>query len=228
MTIKEKKEVLEANKWIVKKGLVELTWGNVSVIDRDKQVVLIKPSGVDLDNAVEENISELTLGGAGISGLKPSVDTPTHLFLYKKFPDIKSIVHTHSKYCTIFAQAAMPIPCLGTTHADYFYGTVPCAPHPNKQQVKADYEFNTALQIYEHFRQNEIHYNEMGGCLVAGHGVFTWGHSSKIALERAYVLELVAEMAYKTLLLNPSTTLKKFILDKHFLRKHGKQKYYGQ
>ena len=221
-----KQEVLDANKWIVDKKLVELTWGNVSA--KNNNLVYIKPSGVNLNSAIAEDIAVLNIDGKHINGLKPSVDTPTHLALYKNFKDIGCVVHTHSKYSTIFAQAGRDIPCLGTTHADYFYGDIPCIPHPNKKQVNNEYELNTGNIIVEHYLKNNIKYNYIPACVVAGHGTFVWGQNIDKALESVFVLELVAEMAYKTLLLNPNASLKKYVLDKHYLRKHGNNKYYGQ
>jgi len=137
-------------------------------------------------------------------------------------------VHTHSKYSTIFAQAGRDIPCLGTTHADYFYGDIPCVSHPSKKLVKNDYELNTGNLIVEHYHKNDIKYDYMPACIVSGHGTFVWGENIEKALENVYVLEIIAEMAYKTLLLNPKASLKKYVLDKHYLRKHGDNKYYGQ
>ena len=223
-----KEEVLSANKWIVDKGLVELTWGNVSAIDKDSQIIYIKPSGVQLDNIISDDIAAIDLSGQHIGGLKPSVDTPTHIALYKEFPGIGCVIHTHSKYSTIFAQSGQPIPCLGTTHADYFYGSIPCIKHPQKEEVQQDYELNTGKIICAHYLNNDINYKQVPACTVMGHGVFVWGKDIQDALQNAYVLEIIAEMAYKTLLINPSATLADYVLDKHFLRKHGDNKYYGQ
>ena len=220
-----KQSVLEANKWIVDKGLVELTWGNVSVKDIN---IVIKPSGIALDQAVPDDMSEVNPDCQHLSGKKPSVDTPSHVELYKNFPGIKSVIHTHSKYATIFAQANRAIPCLGTTHADYFYGDVPCVPHPSAEGVKNSYEANTGRIIGEYFTHNELNYLHTPACLVQGHGVFVWGTSVNHALETAYVLEIVAEMAYKTLLLDSHSRLADFVVQKHFTRKHGDTKYYGQ
>jgi L-ribulose-5-phosphate 4-epimerase len=223
-----KKSVLYANKWIVDKGLVELTWGNVSCYDRQKSTIYIKPSGVSLDSIKEDDISSLTIKGSLLSGKKPSVDTPTHLEIYRNFSNVNCVIHTHSKYATIFAQANMSIPCLGTTHSDYFYGPIPCVEHPNMQEVNSDYEKQTGIGICNYFESNKINPLQMGSCLVKGHGVFSWGPNIEKALEKAYVLELIAEMAYKTIIINPDAKLERFILDKHFLRKHGENKYYGQ
>ena len=228
MSYELKNKVLNANKWIVDKKLVELTWGNVSAYNRNNNQIYIKPSGVALDKTTAEQISVLTSEGHRLDGLKPSVDTPTHIALYKHFETIECVIHTHSKYSTIFAQAGREIPCLGTTHADYFNGPIPCIAAPSAQNVEQDYEMNTGLIICKHFDENNVDYKYMNACLVSGHGVFVWGSSVDKALENAYVLELVAEMAYKTLMLNPLATLEDYILDKHFMRKHGKTKYYGQ
>lgn len=224
MNIRQK--VLEANRWIVDKKLVELTWGNVSA--KNDNLVYIKPSGINLNNAVDSDVSIVNIDGISIGGLKPSVDTPTHLALYRGFKNIGCVVHTHSKYSTIFAQAGCDIPCLGTTHADYFYGDIPCVSHPSKKLVKTDYELNTGNLIVEHYQKNDIKYDYMPACIVSGHGTFVWGENIEKALENVYVLEVIAEMAYKTLLLNPKASLKKYVLDKHYLRKHGDSKYYGQ
>ena len=223
-----KKEVLKANRWIVEKDLVELTWGNVSY--RQGDVIYIKPSGVDLDTATEEDISVLTIYGQKIDGKKPSVDTPTHLEIYKNFNNINCIVHTHSKYSTTFAQANRQIPCLGTTHADYFYGDIPCVPHPNRRQIETNYELETGVEICKYFKSSGIDYKRMPCSLVSGHGAFIWGPSIEQTLETAYVLELVAEMAYKSLTLIGASSMRipKYVIDKHFFRKNGKEKYYGQ
>lgn len=223
-----KDKILSANKWIVEKNLIELTWGNVSLYDRKQGLVYIKPSGIDLSEASSEDVSCIRLDGIKVSGLKPSVDTPTHIKIYENFESVSSIVHTHSKYATIFAQAGMSIPCLGTTHADYFYGTVPCVPRPSDAQVQQDYESNTGKVICQHFHENGIDPTQVQACLVDGHAPFVWGKNVKSALENAYVLEVIAEFAFKTLQLNSSARLADTVLDKHFLRKHGDSKYYGQ
>jgi len=223
-----KKQVLDANKWIVEKKLVELTWGNVSYFDRNQGKIYIKPSGVNLAKATPDDVSEITLDGRLISGKKPSVDTPTHLEIYKNFDRVDCVIHTHSKYCTIFAQSNISIPCLGTTHADYFYGDIPCIDHTDVIDTSKDYERNTGKNICEHYKVNKINPLYVGVCLVKGHGVFCWGKGIEKTLERAFVSEALAEMAYKTLILNPCAELQPHILDKHFLRKHGDKKYYGQ
>jgi L-ribulose-5-phosphate 4-epimerase len=226
MAVKE--EVLAANRWIVDQGLVKLTWGNVSALNDDKTALIIKPSGVSLDTAVADDMSLVSLNGELLSGKKPSVDTPTHLELYEYFPTIECVVHTHSKYGTIFAQANRPIPCLGTTHADYFAGHIPCIPHPDAEEIEEGYEMHTGRIIGEYFNENEIDYSHVPGCIVQGHGVFAWGETGNTAIESAYVLELVAEMAFKTLILDSYSHLADFVAEKHFSRKHGQASYYGQ
>jgi len=225
---KTKKSVLLANRWIVEKGLVELTWGNVSFYNNAEDLIYIKPSGIDLLQANIDDVSCIDSDGKVRSGLKPSVDMPTHLKIYEKFDNVASVVHTHSKYATVFAQAGRPIPCLGTTHADYFYGTIPCIPHPNSSQIKENYEAKTGEAICDYFRENNIDPLQMQACLIKGHAPFIWGKTIESALENAYVLEIIAEFAYKTLKINPKANLARPVLNKHFLRKHGKDKYYGQ
>jgi len=223
-----KQLVLEANKWIVDKGLVELTWGNVSFYDRSSGLVYIKPSGTNLILTSEADISCIDITGSTQSGMKPSVDAPTHLKIYECFDSVNSVVHTHSKYATIFAQSGLSIPCLGTTHADCFYGDIPCVNHPDKRAISTDYERSTGEMICRHFSENKIDPLHMRACLIKGHAPFIWGKNIKDALEAAYVLEIVAEYAYKTMRLNPEATLDSSVLNKHFLRKHGSNKYYGQ
>jgi len=223
-----KKHVLEANRWIVKENLVKLTWGNVSYYDREKDLIYIKPSGVDLNSIFPEHISVTTGNGHCIGGQRPSVDLPTHMAIYKYFEEINCIVHTHSKYSTIFAQANKKIPCLGTTHADYFYGDIPCIPHPIEEDVLRDYEASTGRMVGEYYFNNKISYSEIPSCLIGGHGAFSWSDTIPSALEIAKVTEIVAEMTYKTLMLNSKASLEEFILSKHFLRKNGENKLYGQ
>ena len=223
-----KQQVLDANRKIVEMGLVSLTWGNVSFRNTSTGRIYIKPSGVNLQDLLPSEISCTRLDGTLISGKKPSVDLPTHLELYRECPEINSVIHTHSKYATIFAQSSRSIPCLGTTHADYFFGNIPCISHPNANAVREEYEKNTGASIIKFYKANNISYNDMAACLIDGHGPFVWGTSIKVSVERAHVLELVAEMAHKTLLLNPDAFLEVFITKKHFLRKHGNKSYYGQ
>jgi len=222
-------EVLEANKAIVENNLSILTWGNVSIIDRDKSVIYIKPSGADLGSLSPEDISVVsTKDGSRVSGMRPSVDTDIHLEIYKGFKSIGSIVHTHSVYATSFAQAGMGVPCLGTTHADYFYGEVPCVPQPTYEEVQDKYEKFTGSGIVNYFDYYNIDPAHIPAALVEGHGVFCWGKSSQDAIETSIILEKVSEMALLTLSLRRDCNLSDYILEKHFTRKHGDSKYYGQ
>tara|TARA_B100000029_G_scaffold516349_1_gene629011 strand:+ start:6689 stop:7369 length:681 start_codon:yes stop_codon:yes gene_type:complete len=221
-----KSQILQANKWIVDKKLVSLTWGNVSV--RVNEEIYIKPSGVDLNSIKASDISRVNLDGLSVSGLRPSVDTPAHIELYEGFTGIGSVVHTHSKYATVFAQLSKSIPCLGTTHADYFNGPIPAVPIPNWND-KESYEKTTGKAIISYFKENDINHFDISAALVSNHGVFVWGETIEKALERAYVLELIAEMAYLTLAVRPlAEELNDKILEKHFERKNGNGKYYGQ
>ncbi|MAE81821.1 MAG: L-ribulose-5-phosphate 4-epimerase [Flammeovirgaceae bacterium] len=226
-------DVLSANKLIISLGLVKRSWGNVSAVDRAKGTVAIKPSGVNLEKIKTAQIASVSLlDGSHISGLKSSVDTPTHLVLYRRFTDIGAIVHTHSPFATAFAQARKSIECLGTTHADYFYGTIPVVYAPGKEDVVHRYEEATGTGIVDYFIDNDIDPLKIPAALCPNHGVFAWGRNLQEAIESAHVLELVAEMAYYTQgicgLNNPVIKLRNDILDKHFLRKHGDGKYYGQ
>ena len=228
MTLGIKKDVLSANRWLVESGLVSLSWGNVSAVAEDTKRVFIKPSGIDLNSATPEDISEVDFSEAHLSGKKPSVDTPTHLCLYHNFNSIGAVVHTHSKYATIWAQAHKSIPCFGTTHADYFDGPIPCVLPPSPQKVEDNYEFYTGYAIVNYFEKKSIDPMMNPGVLIAGHGPFCWGATVDKALENALVLEEVAEMAYHTYLLGHTRPLAQYILRKHFDRKHGEKKYYGQ
>ncbi|MDE6442225.1 MAG: L-ribulose-5-phosphate 4-epimerase [Clostridia bacterium] len=222
-----KKEVLKANLGLVKNGLVLFTWGNVSAIDKGTGYVVIKPSGVDYDKMTAEDMVVVDLNGKVIEGkFRPSSDTPTHIELYKAHPEIGGIVHTHSTYATAFAQAGMSIPAYGTTHADYFYGDIPCARSLDKNEMD-EYEKNTGVVINETFNGKDV--TAIPACLVANHGVFAWGKSADEAVYHATVVEEVAKMAYITQTLNPATKkLPQHIADKHYNRKHGKNAYYGQ
>jgi len=223
-----KKETLRANLELVKRGLVLFTWGNVSILDEDGFVV-IKPSGVAYENMTENDMVVVDLNGRVVEGrYKPSSDTPTHIELYKAFPGVHSVVHTHSKWATIWAQAKSGIPALGTTHADNFYGEIPCTRALTDEEIQGEYEKNTGLVIVETFRRKEIDPLEVGAVLVANHGPFAWGATSGKAVENAAVMEYVAEMAYITTRLNPKAAMPKMLLQKHFLRKHGDSAYYGQ
>jgi L-ribulose-5-phosphate 4-epimerase len=228
MLEKLKQDVLDANLLLPKMGMVVFTWGNVSAIDREKGIIAIKPSGVDYDQLKLEDIVLVDLEGHVVEGhYKPSSDTSTHLELYKAFPDIVGVVHTHSKWATIFAQAKRPIPAYGTTHADYYYGEIPCTRLLTESEIEGDYELNTGFVIVETFK--DLNPNYVKGVLVASHGPFAWGKSALEAVHQAVVMEEVAMMAWHVQMMNPEITpMQKTLLDKHFLRKHGKNAYYGQ
>lgn len=222
-----KKSVFEANLNLVKHGLVIFTWGNVSGIDREQGLVVIKPSGVSYDDMTADDMVVVDMEGRVVEGkLKPSSDTPTHLVLYKAFPDIGGIVHTHSSWATAWSQAGKSIPALGTTHADYFYGPVPCTRKLTQQEIETAYEIETGHVIVETFQNFDP--NAVPGVLVNNHAPFAWGKTPGDAVHNAKVLEEVAQMAYHTLQINPSATIDQFLLDKHYFRKHGKYAYYGQ
>lgn len=229
MNLKELKErVWRANLDLVEHNLVTLTWGNVSGCDRDNGWMVIKPSGLSYRELEPEKMVVVDLEGNRIeSGLNPSSDTPTHLVLYKSFPNISGIAHTHSDYATAFAQAWRPIPCLGTTHADHFHGEVPLTRMITEKEVGEDYEGNTGLVIVERFV--ELDPIETPAVLVPGHGAFTWGRSPEEAIANSLALEKVAQMAWETLILaEKEPSLPKFLLEKHYQRKHGPKAYYGQ
>jgi L-ribulose-5-phosphate 4-epimerase len=223
-----KQEVLEANLLLPKMGMVVFTWGNVSAIDREKGLIAIKPSGVDYDQLKLDDIVLVNLEGQVVEGhYKPSSDTSTHLELYKAFPDIKGVVHTHSRWATIFAQAKRPIPAYGTTHADYYYGEIPCTRLLTEAEIEGDYELNTGHVIVDTFKN--LNPNYVKGVIVASHGPFAWGKSALDAVHQAVVMEEVAMMAWHVQMMNPEITpMQQTLLDKHFLRKHGKNAYYGQ
>jgi len=222
-----KRKVYEANIDLVKKGLVIYTWGNVSGIDREKNFVVIKPSGVSYEAMKPEDMTVVDLHGNILEGkYKPSSDTPTHLVLYYHFKEIGGIVHTHSEWAVSWAQAGLNIPPLGTTHADYFYGEIPCTRKLNKKEVEGNYETETGKVIVETFKSlNPV---SIPGVLVNGHGPFCWGSSPYDAVHNAVILEEVAKMAFRTMKLKKVNPIDQFLLDKHFLRKHGKNSYYGQ
>lgn len=221
-------DVCEANLELKRNNLIIYSWGNVSGIDREQGIVAIKPSGVAYDALTPDDIVLLDMDGHVVEGhLRPSSDTATHLELYRSFPHIGGVCHTHSLNATIWAQAGRAIPCMGTTHADYFYGSIPVTPLMTKEQIESDYELNTGKVIIETFKS--IDANQMPAVLVANHGPFTWGPSPAKSVESAVVLEQVAEMALKTeMLSNPLKPISQTLLDKHYLRKHGKHAYYGQ
>ncbi len=223
-----KQEVFEANQALVKHGLVIFTWGNVSAIDRKEGLIVIKPSGVSYDEMKVEDMVVVSLDeGKVVEGnLKPSSDTPTHLVLYRQFQGINAIVHTHSTYATSWAQSGRSIPALGTTHADHFYGAIPCTRMLTRKEIQENYEEETGNVIVETFK--EIDPESIPGVLVAGHGPFSWGATAMKAVYNAAVLEEVAQMALHTFSLGNQKPIDQFLLDKHYLRKHGKNAYYGQ
>lgn len=223
-----KERVCQANLELVEHKLIVFTWGNVSEIDRQASVVAIKPSGVDYDELMADKIVVLDLDGNIVDGeFRPSSDTPTHMELYRSFLEIGAVCHTHSKYATMWAQAEREIPCFGTTHADHFYGHVPVTDAMTPTEIKEQYEANTGRVIVRRFKG--INPLQMPAVLVANHGPFTWGKDSAEAVSNAVVLEQVAKMAYGTVQLNPKqNAISQSLLDKHYLRKHGKNAYYGQ
>ena len=222
-----KKTVCEANLDMVRLGLVIFTWGNVSAIDRQKGLVVIKPSGVSYENMKPEDMVVLDLNGKQVEGkLKPSSDTPTHLFLYRQFEKIGGIVHTHSEWATSWAQARRPIPAYGTTHADYFYGEIPCTRPLTREEVDNEYERNTGLVIEETF--TDLDPMAVPGVLVGQHGPFSWGKDAHDAVHNAKVMEEVAKMAFRNEALGNHASIDQYLMDKHYLRKHGKDAYYGQ
>lgn len=225
-----KKEVCEANLDLVAKGVVIYTWGNVSGITADRKYMVIKPSGVDYDgmSAGDMVVVDIETGERVEGKWKPSSDTATHLELYRAFPDIKGIVHTHSTNAVAFAQAGMNIPALGTTHADYFYGDIPCTRELSESEVNEAYEMNTGKVIVEHIMSAGYDPMAIPGVVVKNHGPFAWGKSPANAVYNAVVMEKVAEMDLKTLVLNPNAEMKQYVLDKHYMRKHGPNAYYGQ
>jgi len=224
-----KEEVFTANRKLPEYGLVTFTWGNVSGIDRDKGLVVIKPSGVEYENMTADDmvVVDAESGERAEGALKPSSDTPTHLVLYKGFPDIGGIVHTHSRWATIFAQARRSVPSLGTTHADYFYGEIPCTRLLTEAEICGNYEKETGEVITELFADKD--HSVIPAVLVCSHGTFAWGKDPKEAVHNTVVLEEVAFMAWHNLAMDPGLpSMQQFLLDKHYLRKHGKNSYYGQ
>ena len=223
-----KKQVLEANLLLPKYGLVTFTWGNVSGIDREQGLVVIKPSGVSYEGMSVEDMVVLDLEGKVVGGKwKPSSDTATHLELYKAFPDCGGIVHTHSRWATSFAQAGRGIPAMGTTHGDYFYGEIPCTRPMTDEEIKGEYEKETGKVIIEAFEGKDA--AAVPGVVVYSHGPFAWGKDAMDAVHNAVVMEEVAFMDLHAMMLNPEITpMQQTLLDKHYLRKHGKNAYYGQ
>ncbi len=225
-----KEEVCAANLELVARGVVIYTWGNVSGIDREEGLVVIKPSGVDYNGMRPEDMVVVSLlTGKTVEGKwKPSSDTKTHLELYRQFPEIGGITHTHSVNAVAYAQAGVDIPALGTTHADYFYGPIPCTRELTKDEVDEDYELNTGRVIVETVCNRKIQPLAVPGIIVRNHGPFSWGKDANASVYHAVVMETVAEMNLKTLLINPKASMQQYILDKHYMRKHGTNAYYGQ
>lgn len=230
MLKKMKQEVLEANLLLPKHNLITFTWGNVSAINREKGLMVIKPSGVSYEEMKADDMVVVSLEtGEVVDGkLKPSSDTPTHLVLYQAFPEIGGIVHTHSRWATIFSQAGMDIPALGTTQGDYFYGAIPCTRRMTGQEIRGEYELETGNVIIERFK--DMNPMQMPAVLVHSHGPFTWGDSANEAVHNAVVLEEVAMMAWHDMQLvgKDIPPMQQELLDKHYLRKHGANAYYGQ
>ncbi|OSM97751.1 ribulose phosphate epimerase [Lonsdalea populi] len=224
-----KRTVLAANRQLPHYRLVTLTWGNVSQIDRQRGLIAIKPSGVSYEAMTADDIVIVDLDGNVIEGrLRPSSDTATHLVLYQAFPRLGGIVHTHSRHATIWAQAGMDIPVLGTTHADYFYGDIPCSRPLTSEEITDDYEKNTGVSIAETFRRRDIDPIAVPGVVAYGHAPFCWGKNAEEAVHNAVVLEEVAAMALATRRLNDQIRLPQTLSDKHYFRKHGADAYYGQ
>ena len=230
MLEKLKETVWRANLDLVKHNLVVFTWGNVSGIDREKGLVVIKPSGVEYDRLAPEDmvVVDLATGKVVEGTLNPSSDTPTHLAIYRAFGDVGGVVHTHSTYATAWAQAGLDIPNIGTTHADYFRASIPCTEDMTEAEVKGAYELETGHVIVRRFRGAGLNPVHTPGVLVKNHGPFSWGRDAAGAVYNAVVMEQVAKMAFISLTLNPRTTMNPLLVEKHFLRKHGPGAYYGQ
>lgn len=225
-----KQEVYEANMLLPKYHLVTFTWGNVSGIDREKGLFVIKPSGVDYDKLTPDSMVVVNLEGEVVEGdYRPSSDTPTHVVLYNRFQEIGGVVHTHSPWATSWAQAGRGIPCYGTTHADYLYGQVPCVRTLTKEEIETAYEKNTGVLIADEFERLAVDYLATPAVLCKNHGPFTWGKDAKEAVHNAVVLEEVAKMAARCEQIDPKVTpAPQELQDKHYYRKHGKNAYYGQ
>lgn len=223
-----KREVYDANMQLKEKGLIIYTWGNVSGIDKESELIVIKPSGVNYDTMKSEDMVVVDLDGNVVEGhYNPSSDTATHLELYKQYPEIGGVVHTHSTWAVSFAQAGLHIPAFGTTHADYFYGDIPCTRELSKEEIDDNYELNTGRVIIETIADKDP--MEVPAIVVKNHGPFAWGKTPADSVYNAVVLEKVSEMAYKTMTLNPNTPkVSQDLLDKHYYRKHGSNAYYGQ
>lgn len=225
-----KEKVYEANMLLPRHGLVTFTWGNVSGIDREKGLFVIKPSGVDYELLKPEDMVVMDLDGNKVEGsMNPSSDTPTHLVLYQRFAGIGGIVHTHSSWATSWAQAGRGIPCYGTTHADYLYGEVPCVRNLTKEEIEEAYEKNTGVLIADEFERMHLDYEAVPAVLCKNHGPFTWGKDAMDAVHNAVVLEEVAKMAARCEMVNPQNQpAPQELQDKHYYRKHGANAYYGQ
>lgn len=225
-----KEEVFQANLELPKHSLIKYTWGNVSAVDRAEKLFVIKPSGVDYETMTASDMVVCDFDGKVVEGeLNPSSDTPTHAYLYQHFPEIGGVVHTHSTWATIWAQAGLDVPAMGTTHADTFYGAVPCARYLSQAEIDEGYEWNTGKVIVETFEERGLDPMAIPGVLLHGHGPFTWGKDAKGAVMNAVVLDEVAKMNLFARELNHfAPELPQRILDKHYLRKHGKNAYYGQ
>ena len=230
MLEKLKEEVCRANLLLPKYGMVTFTWGNVSAIDRESGLFVIKPSGVEYDEMKPEDMVVVDLEGNVVEGhYRPSSDTPTHLVFYREFPNIGGVVHTHSTFAVGWAQAGKDIPALGTTQGDYFYGDVPCTRMMTPEEIAGEYELETGNVIVKEFRRRGIDPDQMPGVLVHSHGPFTWGTDAVNAVHNAVVLEEVAKMAFLSRMINPEVSrMQQELLDKHYLRKHGPGAYYGQ
>lgn len=225
-----KKKVYEANMDLVRHGLVIFTWGNVSGIDRERGLVVIKPSGVDYDTMTPDDmvVVDLHTGEVVEGSLRPSSDTSTHLVLYRAWPEIGGVVHTHSTYATAWAQAGIDLPNIGTTHADYFHNAIPCTADMTEAEVKGQYELETGNVIVNRFRLGAINPVHTPGVLVKNHGPFSWGKDPHEAVHNAVVMEQVAKMAFVAYSVNPRLTMNPLLVEKHFSRKHGPNAYYGQ
>lgn len=224
-----KQRVFEANLKLPKYDLVKFTWGNVSEISPDRKYVVIKPSGVEYDTMKASDMVVVDLDGNVVEGnLKPSSDTPTHIELYKKYKDIGGITHTHSRWATIMAQAKLDIKAMGTTHADYFYGSIPVTRDMKEEEIKNDYEKNTGSVIIECFEERKISPKDVPAILVANHGPFTFGEDANDSVFHSVVLEEVAFMGWHLCAIDKNTSMSQDLLDKHYLRKHGANAYYGQ
>lgn len=229
MLEKLKEDVLKANLDLVNHGLVIFTWGNVSARDEETGYIVIKPSGVPYDEMRAEHMVVVDLEGNIIEGnYKPSSDTPTHIELYKACDNIGGVVHTHSTWATVWAQSGKDIPCLGTTHADYFYGNIPCTRDLTSQEIEDQYEKKTGAVIVEEFEKRKIDLMDIPSVIVNNHGPFSWGKSAYDAVHNAVVQEQVAKITYFALSSNKNAKMERVLLDKHYLRKHGKNAYYGQ